>query len=495
MITREYGHFIDGKEQASLSGKTIFRDSPAHGGRIAQFADGTAEDCELALKAARRAFDHGAWSEFSSAERADLLLRLAERMRQEKERLATIEAEEVGKPIRFARGDLDGAIGLITYAAGLAQQIHGETYTNLGPQKYGMILREPVGVAGMIVPWNFPALILCQKLPFALAAGCTAVVKPSEYTSGTTVEIARLLHEVGIPPGVVNVVTGYGIPVGENLATSPLVDFISFTGSTATGKRIMHNAAETGKRVSMELGGKSANLIFSDADLGAAVEAALFGIFFNQGECCCSASRVLVHAAIADEFEAALAKATQRLKVGSPLDESSDLGAMIHEAHFNKVMNYIATGHQERASLLAGGERETRGACGEGFFVQPTIFSEVEPGMKIFREEIFGPVLSITRFRTTEEAIALANDTEYGLANAVWTKSIDTALRVTGSLRSGTVWVNTMLDVPVQMPFGGYQGSGFGREMGTVGLEEFTQTKSVMFHIGQSPTGFQHGNA
>jgi betaine-aldehyde dehydrogenase len=485
MQTRQYTHLISNQETNGSSKTFIVRKSSADGQPVAEFAEGTVADAQAAILAARKAFDAGPWPRMSGIERGDFLLQLASKIRQHKERLAVIEAEEVGKPIRYARSDIEGAASLTTYAAGLAAQVHGESYANLGSQKHGYILREPVGVVGMIVPWNFPALILCQKLPFALAAGCTVVIKPSEMTSGTALEIGRLAVEAGIPEGVINIVTGYGNPVGETFVTSPSVDFISFTGSTATGRRIIQNSAETTKRVSVELGGKAANIVFPDADLDDAIDGALFGIFFNNGECCCSATRLLVHEDIAPDFESKLRDAACSLKVGSPLVEETDIGALIHEGHLNKVLGYIESGKREGAELLIGGRRESAGVCAQGLFVQPTIFSGVRPEMEVFRKEIFGPVLSVSRFRTTEEAITLANDTEYGLANSLWTKNVDTALTVSRELRSGTVWVNTTIDGSPQLPFGGYKASGYGREMGNAGLEEFTQIKTVLFHLGK----------
>jgi len=485
METRRYSHFISNQERKGSSYQVIVRKSPATGEPVAEYADGTREDAETAITAARNAFDKGSWPTLSGIERGNLLLALAARLREEKERLAQIECAEVGKPIKFARGDVEGAIALTTYAAGLAAQVHGDAYANLGPQKHGFILREPVGVVGLIVPWNFPLLILSQKLPFALAAGCTAVVKPSELTSGSALELARLCREVGIPEGVVNVVTGYGKNVGEAIVSHPSVDFVSFTGSTAVGRNVIRNSADTIKRVSVELGGKAANIIFPDADIREAVDGALFGIFFNNGECCCSATRLLVHEEIAPRFEQALAEATANIKLDLPARDGTDVGPLIHQNHLEKVLGFVESGKREGATLLIGGRRAAARDLEQGWFVEPTIFSEVKPAMSIFRQEIFGPVLSVSRFRSDEEAITLANDTEYGLANALWTKNVDTALTVSKALRSGTVWVNTVIDGSPQLPFGGYKASGFGREMGNAGLEEFTQVKSVLFHSGK----------
>jgi betaine-aldehyde dehydrogenase len=480
---RSYGHVIDGQDVPG-SGTRIERHSPGTGALVAQFADGTAEDVQGAVAAARRAFDEGPWPHLSGAERSTSLLKMAAAIRDRREELARIEAEEVGKPIRLARGDLDGTAGHFEYAAALAHEVHGDAYTNLGPQHLGVILREPVGVAGLIIPWNFPALIYGQKVPYALAAGCTVVVKPSEFTSGTALELTRLAADAGLPHGVVNVVTGYGSPAGQALVDHPDVDFVSFTGSTATGQRIAASAAATAKRVSLELGGKGASVVFADADLDDAIDGALFAVFFNTGECCVAGSRLFVQDSIADQFLEQLVRRAEGLRVGTPLEEDADLGALIHELHADKVLAYIASAKEDGARLLTGGRRMA-GEHAHGVFVEPTIFDCVQPHMKVFREEVFGPVLSVVRFTDVDEAIALANDTSYGLGNSVWTKNIDTALRMTRSLRSGTVWVNTTLDGGPQMPFGGVKASGYGREMGRAGLEEYTELKSCVIRTGK----------
>lgn len=480
---RNYKLLINGHWVNSTSNESISRVSPATSQIIANYASGTNEDVNLAVIAARNTFDHGLWPRMSGTERSRILRKLAQRMKDEINYLAEIEAEEVGKPIRLARGDINGSIGLVEYAASLAEQLHGESYNNIGQKYLGMVVREPVGVVALITPWNFPALIFCQKMAFALAAGCTVVVKPSEFTSGTTLEISRMAEEAGVPKGVINVVTGYGTTVGQPLIDHPLLDKISFTGSTATGKKVMEAAAKNVKRVSLELGGKSANIVFADADLEDAIDGALFGVYFNQGECCCATTRLLLEERIADQFINELIKRVKQLKVGHPLKEGVDIGTMIHKDHMNKVLSDIETGKNEGARLLCGGNRILGSEYENGCFIEPAIFDQVTPEMHIFQEEIFGPVLSITRFTTTDEAIAIANKTRYGLANAVWTKNIDKAMKVSRELKSGTVWVNTVIDGPPQLPFGGYKASGFGREMGKVGLEEFTETKSIVIHL------------
>jgi len=480
---RTYDHLIGGRELAS-GGATIERTCPGTGALVARFAEGTADDVAAAVAAARRAFDDGPWPRLSGTERARVLLDWAAAIRARAEQLARIDAEEVGKPIRLARGDIEVTAGHFEYAAGLAQELRGDAYTNMGAQYLGLVLREPVGVAGLIMPWNFPALTFGQKVPYALAAGCTVVAKPSELTSGSSLEIARLAADVGVPAGALNVVTGYGMPVGQALVESPDVDFVSFTGSTVTGQRIAAAAATTTKRVALELGGKGANVVFADADLDDALDGALFAVFFNTGECCVAGTRLLVQESIAEEFVARLVERARQLRVGGPFDEAAEIGALIHEAHAKKVLGYVESGTQEGARLLTGGRR-LDGEHADGVFVAPTILDDVQPHMQVFREEIFGPVLSVARFADEQEAIALANDTGYGLGNSVWTKDVDKALRMARALRSGLVWVNTTIDGGPQLPFGGVKGSGYGREMGRAGLEEYTELKSCLVRTGK----------
>lgn len=480
---RSYRHII-GNEESLIDGY-IDRYSPTSGRLVARFAEGTAQTAEAGIAAARFAFDRGPWPRLTGQERSRVLLRAASAIRERKEELACLDSEEVGKPIRLARNDIEGVIGHFEYAAALAQQVHGDAHSNLGPQFTGIVMREPVGVVGMITAWNFPALTYSQKVPYALAAGCTVVLKPSEFTSGSALELSKILLESGVPAGAINVVTGYGMPVGETLVNSPDVDFISFTGSTATGQRIAAGAAETTKRSSLELGGKGANVVFADADLDEAIDGALFAVFFNSGQVCVSGSRLIVQDSVADDFVARLSERAKHLRVGDPSDERSQLGPLIHELQAKKVLGLIESAKQEGATLVMGGMRLTHGEFAAGSFVAPTIFDAVTPNMTIFREEIFGPVLSVVRFSDEEEALALANDTVYGLSNAVWTKNIDVAMRMVHGMRAGTVWVNTSTDIGPQMPYGGVKGSGYGREMGRAGLEEFTELKTCLIHTGK----------
>ncbi|MCQ4080891.1 aldehyde dehydrogenase family protein [Streptomyces sp. RB6PN25] len=481
---RVYGHYIDGAfTDPSLD--RVQRRAPGTGLVVAEYSRGTAQDTERAITCARRAFDHGPWPQWSGIERARVLLALADLVRQNKERLARLEAEEVGKPLRLAVGDVDGSVGLIEYAASLAMSMHGDVHTNLGSDFTAFVAREPAGVIGMITPWNFPLLLLAQKLPFALGAGCTAVVKPSELTASSTLEIARLAQEAGVPDGVINVVTGRGSVVGQHIAESVQVDVVSFTGSTEVGRRIVTASQSNLKRLSLELGGKAANIVLPDADLEDALDGVMFGVYFNNGECCVSGARLLIAEQVADEFLDELIARTARLRVGQPLEENTDIGALIHEDHLATVLEYIESADADGAAVRTGGSRLTSEPFAAGTFLAPTVLDQVAPTARVFREEIFGPVLSVTRFRDLDEAIALANSVDYGLANSVWTKDIDKALTASRALRSGTVWVNTTIDGAPQLPGGGVKMSGYGREMGQVGFDEFTEVKTVQIRTGR----------
>lgn len=481
MSIRDYKHFIGGRYVDGVGTDSIERVSPANGQTVARYARGTTGDIDLAIEAARTAFDEGPWPRMSGMDRANILHAWADRLRENKDRLVRIEVEEVGKPIRFARGDIDGAIGLIRYAASLALQMSGSAYTNLGENKTAMIMREPAGVVALITPWNFPALIVAQKAPFALAAGCTVVLKPAEFTSGSAFEMAALAFEAGVPAGVFNVVSGQGAAIGDHLTSHPGIDFVSFTGSTRTGHRVVSNTGRNLVKSSVELGGKSANIVFEDADLDAAIDGALMGVFFNNGECCISGSRLFVQSSIADEFVKQVVERSSRVKVGDPFDEATDVGALIDDQHLAKVAAFVKSGIDEGAELVLGGGI----AAGTGgHFHEATIFDRVDPRMTIFREEIFGPVLSVTRFDSVADAIRLANDTIYGLANYVWSRNINTVMTVAKQLRSGLVQANTVIDGAPQLPLAGVKGSGFGYEMGQAGFEEFTQLKTLLIHTG-----------
>lgn len=477
---RTFGFFVDGEWR---EGRDLHeRASPGHGVPVTRIPRCTPGDLDAAVAAARRAFEDRGWSGLSGAERGGVLLRAAEILRRRRDEIAYWEVLENGKPIAQARGEIDHCVACFEVGAGAARLLHGDSFNSLGDKLFGMVLREPVGVVGLITPWNFPFLILCERVPFILASGCTLVVKPSEVTSATTLLLAEVLAEAGLPRGVYNVVTGSGRTVGQALTEHPDVDMLSFTGSTAVGRSCVHAAADSNfKRLGLELGGKNPILVFADSDLEDAADAAAFGISFNTGQCCVSSSRLIVQRSVADEFEALLADKMSRIRVGDPLDETTQVGAITTDAQNATILGFIDKGRSEGATLVAGG-----GAVdlGRGSYIAPTLFSGVTRDMAIARDEIFGPVLSSFRFDTPEEAITLANDTVYGLAASVWTRDIDKALTVTRRVRAGRFWVNTIMAGGPEMPLGGFKQSGWGREAGALGVEEYTQVKSVHIELG-----------
>jgi betaine-aldehyde dehydrogenase len=485
---RAYGHFIDGAARPA-GDVVIERHSPADGTLLATYTNGTRADAEAAIRAARTAFDDGDWPTLTGMQRARVLTAAAGLMREEADRLARIEANETGKPLTLATGDVAASIELFEYAAALAATAHGQAHTELGNDCTALVVREPAGVVAMITPWNFPLLQIAQKLPFALASGCTAVVKPSEFTSGTTLELARIVTEAGVPAGAVNVVTGEGT-VGAVLTESDLVDVLSFTGSTATGRKITEASAGSIKRLSMELGGKAASIVYADADLDDALDGVLFGVLFNQGECCVSGARLLVQDSIADEFVARVVASIGNVTVGAPTAPGSEVGPMIHTEHLDKVLGCVASAVADGATLLAGGQQLNGPGFDGGNFVAPTVLDKVSPADSVFTEEIFGPVLTVTRFADVDEAVRLANATEYGLAGSIWTKNIDKALTTARRMRSGRVWINTTIDGAPALPAGGMKQSGYGREMGQAGFDEFTELKTIQIRTGKRTPAF-----
>lgn len=478
-------HLIDGAWVDSADGAVSERHSPAHGVLVSVAAKGGKTETEAAIAAARRTFDAGGWSRSSGKDRATILLKVADLIEANIERIALIETLESGKPIAQARGEIEGAADLWRYAAALARTVHGDSHNTLGPDMLGLVLKEPIGVAGIICPWNFPFLIVSQKLPFALAAGCTAVVKPSELTPSSTVILGELLQEAGVPTGVVNIVLGFGDPVGATLSTHPDVDMVSFTGSTGVGKRIVAAASGTLKKVSLELGGKNPQVIFPDADLDQAADAITFGVYFNAGECCNSGSRIIVHRDVAKALVDKVVALSRKVPFGDPLDPRTMVGAIISPEHMGKIDGYVQGAAEAGADVALGGA-PIRVAGLSGQFYGPTVVTGVTPAMPIATEEVFGPVLSVLTFADADEAITLANAASYGLSAGVWSRDVSTCLDVARRVHAGTVWTNTWMDGFAELPFGGVKQSGQGRELGRYGLEEYLEVKTVQMRIGDT---------
>jgi acyl-CoA reductase-like NAD-dependent aldehyde dehydrogenase len=478
-------HLIGGGWRDSADGATFERTSPAHGVVVTRAAKGGAAETDAAIAVARDAFDDGRWSDLSGKTRATLLLKVADLIDRDRERIARIETLEAGKPIAQARAEIEGAADIWRYAAALARTLSGESHNSLGPDMLGLVLKEPIGVAAIICPWNFPFLIVSQKLPFALAAGCTAVVKPSEMTPSTTAILGELLMEAGLPAGVVNIVLGYGEPVGAMMTTDPRIDMVTFTGSTAVGKAIVAAAAPTLKKVSLELGGKNPQVLFPDADIDSAIDAIAFGVYFNAGECCNSGSRIIVHEDIAETVTERVVALSRKVAFGDPLDETTQVGAIVSPAHQQKIDGYVKSAVAAGATVRLGGAPLDVPGLG-GQFYQPTVVADVTPDMAIAREEVFGPVLSVLTFRTMDEAVELANGAAYGLSAGVWSENVHTCLEFTRRVRAGTVWTNTWMDGFAELPFGGMKESGQGRELGRYGLEEFLEVKTVQMRIGRT---------
>jgi phenylacetaldehyde dehydrogenase len=471
--------FIDGSWVEAKSGKTFPVYNPATGEILVHVAEGDSADIDLAVAAARRAFESGPWRAMSPSERGRLLYKLADKMEERLEDLALLESLDNGKPLTVARvADVPMAIDNLRYMAGWATKILGETIPIPG-SFHAYTRREPIGVVGQIIPWNFPLLMAAWKIGPALAAGCTIVLKPAEQTPLTALLIAELPAEVGFPAGVLNVIPGYGETAGAAIASHPDVDKVAFTGSTEVGKIIVKAAAGNLKKVTLELGGKSPNIIFADSNLEEAIAGAAFGIFFNMGQCCTAGSRLFVERSVFDEVTQGIAAAAKSMRVGSGLDQRTDIGPLVSDVQLERVTGYIDSGLADGARALSGGTR----VGDKGYFVEPTVLVDVKPDMKIMREEIFGPVVAATPFEDPSDIVRAANDTIFGLAAGVWTNDLSKAHTLAAGLKAGTVWVNCYNVFDPALPFGGYKQSGWGREMSHNAIECYTETKSVVVKL------------
>ena len=479
-----YQMYIDGKFVAAKDGKTFDVYDPSTEGVIAKVPAAGVADIDRAVKAAHRAFYQGGWKGATAQERGRVLFRLAERIRARRSELAELETVNSGKPIVESEYDMDDAATCFEYYGGLATKINGEVLP-VPAEAVAFAMREPVGVAGQIIPWNYPLLMAAWKLAPALAAGCTCVLKPAEQTPLSALLLAEIFASMDLPPGVVNVVTGDGPTAGAALVADPRVDKIAFTGGVDTGRDVIKSAADTIKRMSIELGGKNPNIVFADADFDASVDGALFGAFANQGEVCSAGSRLLVQREIYHRMLDALAEKTGRVRLGDPLDRETKMGPLVTREHQEKVLRYIEIGRRE-GRLLAGGAAPG-GALSSGAYVEPTIFADVDNRARIAQEEIFGPVLAGNPFTDEAEAVRLANDTPYGLAGAVWTRDVFKGIRVLKQIRAGILWLNTYHPTYNEAPWGGYKQSGFGRELGPYGLEHYLETKQINVNLSEAP--------
>lgn len=471
---------IDGAWVEAADGSKLERRSPAHDQLVAVYAQAGVADAQSAIAAARKAFDHGPWPRMKGADRARVLRNVADLILERKHAIAEMETLENGKPLAQSLAEIEGSADLWQYAATLARNLHGDSYNTLGESTLGVVLRDPIGVVSVITPWNFPFLIVSQKLPFALAAGCTAVVKPAEVTSGSTVMLGQILIDAGVPPGAVNILVGRGSVVGDVMVTHEDVDMLSFTGSTAVGKAAVAKSAATLKKVSMELGGKNPQIVFADCDWDAAVDAAVYGIYFNAGQCCNSGSRILVQETIAKKFVAEVIERSKLVKVGDPLVAGVQVGAITTEKQMETILSHINAAQAQGATVALGGSR----IAGTGMYIEPTVVTGVTREMAIAREEVFGPVLAVLTFHTVDEAIELANSTLYGLSAAVWSQDFSTCMTAARRIKAGTVWINTFLEGHAELPFGGYHESGIGRELGRFATEDYTETKTLHMHLG-----------
>jgi betaine-aldehyde dehydrogenase len=478
--------FINGEWTEGSSGKRIPVYDPSTEEVIAEIPDASQADVNAAVAAARHAFDEGGWPQTTAQDRGRILFRIAAKLREQTPLLAELESRNCGKPIVESEYDIADAATCFEYYGGLATKVSG-TVNPVPDNALSLTLKEPVGVAGQIIPWNYPIGMAAWKLAPAIAAGCTCVLKPAEQTPLTMLKLAGWLGECGVPPGVVNVVTGLGHTAGAAIVAHPAVDKIAFTGSASVGKRIMKSAADTLKRVTLELGGKSPNIFFADADFEAAIDGALFGVFINQGEVCSAGSRVLVQRSIYSKFVEAMTEKARTIKLGPPLDRATKMGPLVSRDQYDRVLAYQQLGKSE-AKLALGGGRPA--SMSRGYYVEPTIFYDVDNSSRIAQEEIFGPVASVIPFDDERDAVRIANDSPFGLAAAVWTRDIYRGLRMVKAIRAGIVWVNHMQPTYVEAPWGGFKQSGFGRELGLHGIDEYLETKQVHINLNEAPIGW-----
>src|SRR6202047_2291922 len=483
---KTFKNYVNGEWVAAASGETFPVYDPSTEEVIAHVPAASAGDVDVAVKAAREAFDNGPWRQTTAQDRGRVLFKLAEKIRQNAAQLAHIECRNTGKPIVEAEYDIADVATCFEYYGGLATKVTG--HVNPVPANaLSFTLREPVGVAAQIIPWNYPLLMAAWKLAPAIAAGCTCVLKPAEQTPLTALEFAGYLADAGLPPGVVNLITGFGETCGAPLVKHPEVNKVAFTGSAEVGKAIMRAAADTVKRVTLELGGKSPNIFFADADFESAIDGALFGVFINQGEVCSAGSRILVERSIYPRFVEAMTEKAKGIKLGPPLERETKMGPLVSKEQYERVRSYQELGKKE-AKLAVGGGRPV--GLKRGYYVEPTIFYDVDNSARIAQEEIFGPVAAVIPFADEAEALRIANATLYGLAAAVWSRDIFKAFRMVKALRAGIVWVNHMQPTYVEAPWGGYKQSGFGRELGPWGIEEYLETKQVYINLNEAPIGW-----
>lgn len=485
-IDRKWQLFIDGKFEDGATERTLY--NPATGEPLCKVSESSKQQVEKAIKAARKAFDEGPWPRLTAADRAQFLLNVADKIEEHADELAELETLNGGKPLREAKYDVSDAANCFRYYAGLLTKPNGQAVDVPSPS-VSMVVREPIGVCGQIIPWNYPLLMAAWKLAPALGAGNTTILKPSELTPLTAVRLAEIINDLGLPPGVLNVILGDGA-VGAPLAESPLVDKIAFTGSVKTGKAVAQMALGNLKKITLELGGKSPMIVFKDSDVDMAVDHALFAIYANSGQVCSAGSRFIIEESIHDDFVRKFVERAKKIRVGAGLDENTEMGPLVSEQQLNRVKEYIEIGKKEGAKLETGGDQPKGSGFGKGFYMNPTLFSNTKPEMRIVQEEIFGPVAVVQKFKTEEEAIKLANGTVFGLAGAVFTNDVTRAFRVVKAIKSGITWINQYHNTYNECPWGGYKQSGWGRELGTFGLDAYTEVKQINLNMDPQPIGW-----